>query len=60
MKGITRRDFIKSTFAVGLVTALPYSRVQGANDRINVGLVRNMGTRLANMLICVRCSTAKI
>jgi predicted dehydrogenase len=50
MKGITRRDFIKSTFAVGLVTALPYSRVQGANDRINVGLVgcggRGMGAHI--------------
>ncbi len=39
MKGITRRDFVKSTFAVGLVTALPYSRVRGAKSRINVGLV---------------------
>ncbi|MBC8468764.1 MAG: Gfo/Idh/MocA family oxidoreductase [Planctomycetes bacterium] len=39
MKGITRRDFLKGTFSLGLVTALPYSRVRGANDRINVGLV---------------------
>ncbi|MBW7989210.1 MAG: Gfo/Idh/MocA family oxidoreductase [Planctomycetes bacterium] len=39
MKGVTRRDFVKSTVAAGLVAALPYSRVRGANDRIRVGLV---------------------
>ncbi len=39
MKSITRRDFVKSTFAAGLAAALPYSRVRGANDRIRVGLV---------------------
>ncbi len=39
MKGVSRRDFVKSTFALGVVTALPYTRVQGANGRINVGLV---------------------
>ncbi len=39
MKVITRRDFVKSTFSVGLIAALPYSRVKGANDRINVGLI---------------------
>jgi len=39
MKGLTRRDFVKSGFALGLVTALPYSHVRGANSRINVGLV---------------------
>lgn len=39
MKGVSRRDFVKSTFALGIVTALPYSRVQGANGRIRVGLV---------------------
>ncbi|MHC4728668.1 MAG: Gfo/Idh/MocA family protein, partial [Planctomycetota bacterium] len=39
MKGVTRRDFVKSTLAVGLVTALPHSYVRGANSRINVGLV---------------------
>ena len=39
MKDITRRDFVKSTVAAGLVTMLPYSRVQGANNRIRVGLV---------------------
>lgn len=39
MGALTRRDFVKSTVAAGLVAALPYSRVRGANDRINVGLV---------------------
>jgi len=39
MKGVTRRDFVKSTFAAGCAAALPYSRVKGANDRIRVGLV---------------------
>ena len=46
MKNVTRRDFVKSTFAAvlgtpygGFATALPYSRAQGANDRIRVGLV---------------------
>ncbi len=39
MKGVTRRDFVKSTVAAGLVAALPYSRGRGANDRIRVGLV---------------------
>ncbi|MBA7483107.1 Inositol 2-dehydrogenase/D-chiro-inositol 3-dehydrogenase [subsurface metagenome] len=46
MKNVTRRDFVKSTFAAGCAAVLPgcaavlpYSRVQGANDRIRVGLV---------------------
>jgi predicted dehydrogenase len=39
MAVITRRDFVRSTFAFGLAIALPYSRVYGANERINVGLV---------------------
>jgi predicted dehydrogenase len=39
MKGVTRRDFVKSTVAVGLVTVLPYSRLRGANNRIRVGLI---------------------
>jgi predicted dehydrogenase len=37
MKGITRRDFMKSTIIAG--AALPFSRVRGANDRIRVGVV---------------------
>jgi predicted dehydrogenase len=39
MKGLTRRDFVKSSFAVGLAASLPFSRVRGASSRINVGLV---------------------
>jgi predicted dehydrogenase len=39
MKTVTRRDFVKSTIAAGVVVALPFSRVRGANDRINVGVV---------------------
>ncbi len=43
MKGVTRRDFVKSTFAAGCAAGcaavLPHSRVQGANERIRVGLV---------------------
>ena len=39
MKNVTRRVFVKSTFAAGLAAALPCSRVQGANDHIRVGLV---------------------
>ncbi len=39
MKAVTRRDFVKSIFSVGLLAALPHSYVRGANDRINVGLV---------------------
>lgn len=39
MRGITRRNFVKSSFAFSLAAALPYSRVLGANDRINVGVV---------------------
>ncbi|UCG59580.1 MAG: Gfo/Idh/MocA family oxidoreductase [Phycisphaerales bacterium] len=39
MKGLTRRDFVKSSIAAGAVVALPFSRVRGANDRIRVGVV---------------------
>jgi hypothetical protein len=39
MRGVTRRDFVKNTFVAGLAAAIPYSRVRGANDRINVALV---------------------
>ncbi len=39
MKGLTRRDFVKSSIAGGLAVTLPFSRVRGANDRINVGVV---------------------
>jgi len=39
MKGVSRRDFVKSTIAAGFTLALPFSRVRGANDRIRVGVV---------------------
>jgi len=39
MKGVTRRAFVKSSIAAGIVAALPFSRVRGANDRIYVGVV---------------------
>ena len=39
MRAVTRRDFVKSSIATGLVVALPFSRVRGANNRIQVGLV---------------------
>jgi predicted dehydrogenase len=39
MGAVTRRDFIKSTLAVGTVTMLPSSRILGANDMIRVGLI---------------------
>jgi len=38
MKGITRRDFVKSSMAAGVGMALPFSRVRGANDEIRVGV----------------------
>jgi predicted dehydrogenase len=39
MKGVTRRDFVKSSIAAGVAVALPFSRVRGANERICVGVV---------------------
>ena len=39
MKGVSRRDFVKSSIAAGVIVALPFSRIRGANDRILVGLV---------------------
>jgi len=47
---VTRRDFLKSAVAAGAATILPSSRVQGANDRIRVGLIgcggRGVGAHL--------------
>lgn len=37
MKSITRRDFMKGSIVAGAV--LPFARVQGANERIRVGVV---------------------
>ncbi|MHC4329050.1 MAG: twin-arginine translocation signal domain-containing protein, partial [Planctomycetota bacterium] len=39
MKSITRRDFMKSSVAAGVASAIPFSRARGANDRIRVGVV---------------------
>lgn len=39
MKGVTRRDFVKSSIVAGVAMALPFSRVRGANDHIRVGVV---------------------
>lgn len=39
MKSFTRRDFMTSSIAVGVVSAIPFSRARGANDRIRVGVV---------------------
>ena len=36
MKTVTRRDFVKSSIAAGVMAVLPFSRVRGANDRIRV------------------------
>jgi len=38
-RGITRRDFIKASAAVGASFVLPYARVLGANDDIRVAIV---------------------
>jgi hypothetical protein len=39
MRASTRRDFLKSTMAVGTAMTLPTARILGANDRIRVGLI---------------------
>ncbi|MHC4338537.1 MAG: Gfo/Idh/MocA family protein, partial [Planctomycetota bacterium] len=39
MRGITRRDFMKSSVAAGVAAALPFSRVLGAYDDIRVAMV---------------------
>jgi predicted dehydrogenase len=39
MTPITRRDFARTTIALGVGTALGSTRVAGANDRVNLGLI---------------------
>ena len=39
MKGLTRRDFVKSSVAAGASAALPFSNVRGANSDIRVAVV---------------------
>ena len=51
MSSITRRDFVKSSMAAGVVMALPFSRVRGANDEIRVavaGLRGQGGSHIGN------------
>ncbi|MBN2595051.1 MAG: Gfo/Idh/MocA family oxidoreductase [Sedimentisphaerales bacterium] len=50
MNNLTRRDFVKSTAAVGAAMAMPFSKVQGANNDLLVGVVgiRGRGNGLAN------------
>src|SRR5258706_13350364 len=38
-KKLTRRNFIKTSAALAMTTALSNSRVLGANERINVGII---------------------
>ena len=39
MNRLTRRDFNKAAAAAGVTSALSYTRVRGANDRVRVGFV---------------------
>jgi predicted dehydrogenase len=39
MSSLNRRDFVKSTAAAGLATALSSARILGANDRIRLGCI---------------------
>jgi predicted dehydrogenase len=50
MNNLTRRDFVKSTAAVGAAIALPFSKVRGANEDLRVGVagIRGRGDGLAN------------
>jgi len=50
MDNLTRRDFVKSTAAVGALVAMPFSKVRGANDDLRVGVagIHGRGNGLAN------------
>ena len=39
MKRFTRRTFLKSSMIAGAMTAVPYSSILGANERIRVGVI---------------------
>ena len=43
---MSRRDFVKTSVAAGVLSAVPFSRVRGANDDIRVAVVgiRNQGS----------------
>jgi len=47
---ISRRDFVKASAAAGLLSAVPFARVQGANSDIRVAVVgvRNQGANHIN------------
>ena len=49
MKNINRRQFVKSTATAGALTALSYSQVMGANDRINVAVIGIRGRGRSHM-----------
>jgi len=38
MKGVTRRDFVKSSIVAGAALTVPFSRVRGANEDIRVAV----------------------
>jgi predicted dehydrogenase len=50
MKALTRRNFMKSSVAVGATVALPFSRVRGANNNIRVAVagIRGRGGGLVS------------
>ncbi|MHC4751993.1 MAG: Gfo/Idh/MocA family oxidoreductase [Planctomycetota bacterium] len=50
MKNLTRRDFVKSSAAVGAALAMPFSKARGANDDIRVGVagIRGRGDGLVS------------
>ena len=51
MSAITRRSFLKSSIAASAISALPYSKVVGANDDIRVAVVgiRGQGANHINL-----------
>ena len=56
MSTITRRRFLKGSIAAGAISALPYSKVAGANDDIRVAVVgiRNQGANHINLFRKIR------
>jgi predicted dehydrogenase len=63
MNKITRRDFAKTAATAGLTTALNYSSIRGANDRIRLGFIAlgNRGDQvLAGFLAHKDCEVVSI
>ena len=50
-----RRDFIKSSTAVVTTTAVSYTKILGANDRVRIGLIGcgGRGTQVAKLMQAV-------